>query len=207
MRRLSILFVFLVFPVGSGAMAQPGISVRGNVGAAFLQSPDGLNTVLNSGVNLGIGTAFRMTDGLEIVLEGGYDQFSFNGDTFALFAENVSFGSEVEGGDLNVQNLTLGVRYTFINQSDAHPYFAGGVGVYRPVLERATVSGSDQTLPRRSTVASGYHAAVGSKFIVNDTYSVFIEPRLVMVDTSESELQIDASARYVTVQLGAEVRF
>jgi hypothetical protein len=207
MRRLFVLFVLLVVPLGSSALAQPEVSVRGNVGAAFFQSPDGLNTVLNSGVNLGVGTAVQVTEGLEIVLEGSYDRFSFNGDTFALFAESVSLESEVDGGDFNVQNLTLGVRYTFTNQSDVHPYFAGGVGVYRPVLERATVSESDQMLPRRSTVTNGYHAAIGSEFLVNETYSVFMEPRVVIVDTDGSELQVDTSTRYVTVQLGAEVRF
>lgn len=207
MRRLAILFIFLPFLIASSAVAQPEVSVRGNVGAAFFQSPDGLNTVLNSGVNLGVGASVRMSEGLELVLEGGYDRFTFNGDTFGLLAENLSVGSEVEGGHLNVQNVTMGLRYTFTNRSNAHPYVAGGVGLYRPALEQATVIQSDETLPRRATTTYGYHAAAGSKFLVNETYSFFFEPRLVIVDTAGSELQTDSSTRYVTVRLGMDVRF
>jgi opacity protein-like surface antigen len=207
MRRLAVLFVFLPFLVGSIAVAQPKGSLRGNVGAAFFQSPEVLNTVLNSGVNLGVGAAVRMTEGLEFVLEGSYDRFTFNGDTFGIRAENVSVESDVEGGHLNVQNVTAGLRYTFTNQSDVHPYVAGGVGVYRSVLERITVSQSDQTLPRRTATTNGYHAALGSKFLVNETYNFFFEPRLVIVDTDGSELQTGSSARYVTVRLGVDVRF
>lgn len=202
------MFLFLPCLIASSAVAQSSrVSVRGNVGAAFFQSPEGLNTVLNSGVNLGVGASVRMTEGLALVVEGGYDRFTFNGDTFGLLAENLSVGSEVEGGHLNVQNVTMGLRYTFANGSNAHPYVAGGVGLYRSVLERATVRQSDETLPRRATTTHGYHAAAGSKFLINETYSFFFEPRLVVVDTEGSELQTDSSTRYVTVRLGVDVQF
>lgn len=207
MRRLAVLFVFLPFLVGSSAFAQSEVSVRGNVGAAFFRSPEGLNTVLNSGVDLGVGASVQMAGGLELVLEGNYDRFTFNGDTFGVLVEDLSVGSEVEGGHLNVQNVTVGLRYTLKNQSDAHPYVAGGVGLYRTVLERATVVESDETLPRRATTTRGYHVAAGSKFLVNETYSFFFEPRLVVVDTGGTELQTDSSTRYVTVRLGVEVGF
>lgn len=202
------MFLFLPCLIASSAVAQSSrVSVRGNVGAAFFRSPEGLNTVLNSGVNLGVGASVRMTEGLALVVEGSYDRFTFNGDTFGLLAENLSVGSEVEGGHLNVQNVTMGVRYTFTNGSNAHPYVAGGVGLYRSVLERATVLQSDETLPRRATTARGYHAAAGSKFLINETYSFFFEPRLVVVDTEGSELQTDSATRYVTVRLGVDVQF
>lgn len=199
--------MFIPFVVGSSAVAQSRVSVRGNVGAAFFQSPEGLNTVLNSGVNLGVGASVRVYEGLELVLGGSYDRFTFNGDTFGILAENLSVGSKVEGGHLNVQNVTLGLRYTFTNRSDAHPYVAGGLGLYRSVLERAFVVQSDETLPRRVTTTRGYHAAVGSKFLVTETYSFFFEPRLVIVDTNGTELQTESSTRYVTVRLGVDVRF
>ena len=207
MRRIAVLFVFFPFLIASSAVAQPEVSVRGDVGAAFFQSPEGLNTVLNPGTNLGLGASVHMIRGLELVLQGNYDRFTFNGDTFGILADDLSVGSEVNGGHLNVQNVTVGLRYTLKNQSNAHPYVAGGVGLYRSVLERATVSQNDDTLPRRSTSTSGYHVSAGSEFLINETYSFFFEPRLVMVDTAESELQTETSTRYVTILMGVDVQF
>jgi opacity protein-like surface antigen len=207
MRRIAILFAFLPFLLGSSAVAQPEVSVRGDAGAAFFQSPEGLNTVLNPGTNLGLGASIHMTRGLELVLEGSYDRFTFNGDTFGVLDDDLSVGSEVKGGDLSLQNATVGLRYTLKNQSDAHPYVAGGVGVYRSVLERTTIPESDDTFPRRTATTSGYHVSVGSEFLINETYSFFFEPRLVIVDTEETDLRTQTSTRYVTVLMGVDVQF
>ncbi|PSQ63469.1 MAG: hypothetical protein BRD27_00810 [Bacteroidetes bacterium QH_10_64_19] len=215
MRRIAILFVFFPFLIASSAVAQPEVSVRGDVGAAFFQSPEGLNTVLDPGTNLGLGASVQMTRGLELVLEGSYDQFTFNGDTFGSFTDGLSIGSEVKGGDLKVQNVTVGLRYTLENQSDAHPYIAGGIGLYRSVLERANISQIDQSLPRQTATTKGYHAAIGSRFLINETCSFFFEPRFVIVDAGGSEVQTETpiryvattSTRYVTVLIGVDVRF
>lgn len=207
MRRITILFVFFPFLIASSAVAQPEVSVRGDVGAAFFQSPEGLNTVLNPGTNLGLGASVHMTRGLELVLEGSYDRFTFNGDTFGVLDDDLSVGSEVKGGDLSLQNATVGLRYTLKNQSNAHPYVAGGVGLYRSVLERATIPESDDTFPRRATTTNGYHVSVGSEFLINETYSFFFEPRLVIVDTEETDLETQTSTRYVTVLMGVDVQF
>lgn len=206
MRRTVVLLFFLTFLLGTGVKAQPALSVRGNVGAAFIQSPQGLSDVLNSGVNVGLGTGVQMYKGLEVVLQGSYDRFTLNGDNIALFDENLSIGTEVEGGSLNLLNATLGLRYTLQNPSDARPYVSGGIGIYQTVLEETKIPQSNETLPRRATTRKGYHAAIGSKFRINESYSFFFEPRYVIVDTSESELRTSTSTRYVTVRLGVEVQ-
>lgn len=206
MRRTGVLFVFLAVLLVSSAAAQPAVSVRGNVGAAFFQSPEGLNTILNSGVDLGLGTGIQVYGGLEVVVEGSYDRFTMNEDNIALLNEDLSVGTEVRGGALNVLNATIGLRYTFQNQSDAHPYVAGGAGLYHTVLERAFIPQNNQTLAREATTRRGYHAAIGSKFRINDTYSFFFEPRYVIVDTEDTDLETSTSTRYVTVRLGLDVR-
>ena len=207
MRRIAALFVFVGLLFGTRASAQPAVSVRGNVGAAFFQSPEGLNNVLNSGVDLGLEAGLEVYDGLEVVLQGSYDRFTLNSDNVALLDDNLPVGTSVEGGALNLINGTVGLRYTLKNQSDAHPYVAGGIGLYRTELAEAQMRQGDNVLPERSTRGRGFHLAVGSNFRVDETYGVFFEPRYVVVDTDGSDLQTGTSTRYVTVRLGMEVQF
>lgn len=206
MRRTAALVVFLGLLVSTGVSAQPAVSVRGNVGAAFFQSPDGLNTVLNSGVDLGLGAGVEVYEGLEIVLQGSYDRFTLNGDNVALVNENLSLETTVEGGALNVLNGTIGFRYTLENQSDAHPYVSGGVGLYRTVLAETQIRSNGSIFPERSTRSRGFHGAIGIDFRIDETYSFFFEPRYVVVDTDGSELETNTSTRYITVRLGMDVQ-
>ncbi|WP_263820834.1 outer membrane beta-barrel protein [Salinibacter sp.] len=207
MRRTAALLVFFGLVLSTRVSAQPAVSVRGNVGAAFFQSPEGLNNVLNSGVDLGLGAGLEVYDGLEVVLQGSYDRFTLNSDNVALLDDNLPVGTSVEGGALNLINGTVGLRYTLKSQSDAHPYVAGGIGLYRTELAEAQVRQGDNLLPERSTRGRGFHLAVGSNFRVDETYGVFFEPRYVVVDTDGSDLQTGTSTRYVTVRLGMEVQF
>ncbi len=207
MRRTAILVLLLVFSLGPSAEAQPEVSVRGNMGAAFFQSPEGLNTVLNSGVDLGLGAGVELYKGLEVVLQGSYDRFTLNGDNIALIDEELSVETaRIEGGALNVLNGTIGLRYTLENSSDAHPYVSGGVGVYHSLLERVRVKQREDPLRRRTATRRGYHAAIGSNFRINDTYAFFFEPRYVIIDTEGSGLGTSTSTRYVTVRLGVDVQ-
>lgn len=205
MRRTGIVLVFLAVLFAPSAAAQPEVSVRGNVGAAFFQSPEGLNNVLNSGINLGLGAGVQLYGGLELVLQGGYDRFTLNGDNIALLEQGLNVGSKVEGGDLDVLNGTIGLRYTLETQSDVHPYVSGGVGLYRTVLAETIIHQSDQVLPERRTTGRGFHVAIGSNFRIDDTYAFFFEPRLVVVDTQGSELDTSTPTRYVTFLLGVDV--
>ena len=207
MRRTAALLIVLGLVFSTRVSAQPAVSVRGNVGAAFFQSPEGLNNVLNSGVDLGLEAGLEVYDGLEVVLQGGYDRFTLNSDNVALLDDNLSVGTSVEGGALNLINGTVGLRYTLKNQSDAHPYVAGGIGLYRTELAEARVRQGENVLPERSTRGRGFHLAIGSNFRVDETYGVFFEPRYVVVDTGGSDLQTGDSTRYVTVRLGVEVQF
>ncbi|MCS4032522.1 opacity protein-like surface antigen [Salinibacter ruber] len=207
MRRTAALLIVLGLVFSTRVSAQPAVSVRGNVGAAFFQSPEGLNNILNSGVDLGLEAGLEVYDGLEVVLQGSYDRFTLNSDNVALLDDNLSVGTSVEGGALNLINGTVGLRYTLKNQSDAHPYVAGGIGLYRTELAEARVRQGENVLPERSTRGRGFHLAIGSNFRVNETYGVFFEPRYVVVDTGGSDLQTGDSTRYVTVRLGVEVQF
>ncbi|MCS4040173.1 outer membrane beta-barrel protein [Salinibacter ruber] len=207
MRRTAALLIVLGLVFSTRVSAQPAVSVRGNVGAAFFQSPEGLNNVLNSGVDLGLEAGLEVYEGLEVVLQGSYDRFTLNSDNVALLDDNLSVGTSVEGGALNLINGTVGLRYTLKNQSDAHPYVAGGIGLYRTELAEARVRQGENVLPERSTRGRGFHLAIGSNFRVDETYGVFFEPRYVVVDTGGSDLQTGDSTRYVTVRLGVEVQF
>ena len=205
MRRTAVLFSFLVLLVVSGAVAQPTVSVRGNVGAAFFQSPEGLNNILNSGVDLGLGAGVQLYGGLELVLQGSYDRFTMNGDNVALLSEGLDVRSEIEGGALNVLSGTIGFRYILRNPSDAHPYVSGGIGLYQSVLEEA-FSEEDEIFQRLVATRKGYYMALGTNFRIDDTYAVFFEPRLVIIDTNGSELNTPTSTRYATLLLGLEVQ-
>ncbi|WP_103020160.1 outer membrane beta-barrel protein [Salinibacter altiplanensis] len=207
MRRTAVLLVLFGLVFSTSVSAQPAVSLRGNVGAAFFQSPEGLETVLNSGVDLGVEAGVEVYNGLEVVLQGSYDRFTLNSDNVALLDENLSVGTSVDGGALNVLNGTVGLRYTLKNQSNAHPYVSGGIGLFRTKLAEARVPQSENVLPERSTRNRGFHVAVGSNFRVDETYGVFFEPRYVVINTGDSDLETRTSTRYVTVRLGMDVQF
>jgi len=206
MRRTAFFIVFFVFLLGTSAVAQPSVSLRGNVGAAFFRSPEGLNDVLNPGVDLGAGVGVQLYEGLEVVIQGSYDRFTFNGDNYALASgSNASVQDDVRGGDLNVLNGAIGLRYTLQNRGDANPYVSGGIGRYRTVLERGFVYRTGELLPRFATTRKGYHLAIGSAFQIDETYSFFFEPRYVIVDTASTGISGNTSTRYLTIRLGLEL--
>jgi hypothetical protein len=205
MRRTIFSIVMLACALCTSAAAQPAISLRGNVGAAFFQAPEGLSNVLNSGVNVGMGVGMHVRGGLEVVVEGGYDRFTLNGDTFALLQGSPPSGVRVDGGALNVLNGTLGLRYTLRTRSDVQPYATAGLGLYHTRLESLDVGGGATRYPRLTATRWGYHAAFGARFRINETYRFFFEPRYVSIDTRETELDTSTPTRYVTVRLGIDV--
>lgn len=207
MRRtvLSIVAVALACTLCTSAAAQPAVSVRGNVGAAFFQAPEGLSNVLNSGVDVGVGAGVHVRGGLEVVVQGGYDRFTLNGDTFALLRGDTPSGVRVDGGALNVINGSLGLRYTLRTQGDAQPYATAGLGLYHTRLESLDVGGGATRYPRLSATRWGYHAALGIRFRIDETYRFFFEPRYVSIDTRETELDTSTPTCYVTLRLGIDV--
>jgi len=210
MRRIALLAIALALFAGTRAEAQPDISLRGNVGAAFFQSPEGLNSVLNSGIDLGLGASVRLYGGLELILQGGYDEFTLNENQIAFFEEKLEVGSssKVEGGDLNLLNATVGLRYVFRNEGSAQPYISSGIGIYRTRIARVRAFQDGQSVgqvPERSTSDVGVHFALGVDFRINDSYTFFFEPRYVLVSADEQELEVRTSTRYIPVRLGLEV--
>lgn len=205
MRRTLFSIIVLACVLCTRAVAQPTVSLRGNVGAAFFQAPEGLSTVLNSGVNVGVGAGVHVRGGLEVVVQGGYDRFTLNGDTFALLEGDSPTGVRVDGGALNVLNGSLGLRYTLRTRGDAQPYATAGLGLYHTRLESLAVGGGAARYPGLAATRWGYHAALGGRFRINETYRFFFEPRYVSIDTRETELDTSTPTRYVTVRLGIDV--
>jgi opacity protein-like surface antigen len=196
--RFFALGLFLVL-VGSGtAAAQPTVSLRGNVGASFFRSPDLQSELLNSGTSLGLEAGVRVYQGFSITLGGGYDRFTLNKENVRLFAER--------GGDWSFLSGTVGLRYTYLNNSDAHPYLAAGIGSYRlRSTNRLDASGEglepvgEDAQQRRY----GLHVALGSVFRLDDTYALFFEPRYVFYDLGAG---VGNTVRYFTLRLGVDVR-
>lgn len=210
MRRTVLLVLFVTILASPAVDAQPAVSVRGNIGAAFFQSPRALNSVLNSGVDFGLGAGIRLHGGLELEVQGSFDRFTLNGDNVALFSRNLRVGpsSRVHGGDYNFLNASVGFRYVYRNGSNAHPYLSAGVGIYRSAITKTKIYQSGrlvQTSPRRSTTDTGFHLAMGIDFQIDDTYTFFFEPRYVVVGTKDDELGIGTSTRYIPVRLGIDV--
>lgn len=210
MRRIVLFAIVLTLLAGTRAEAQPEVSVRGNVGASFFQSPEGLSSVLNSGIDLGVGTSVQIYRGLELVLEGGYSRFTLNEDNVALSEENLEVGasSTIEGGDLSLLHATVGARYVFRSQGDAQPYVSSGVGLYRTRITELRASQNGERVgqnPERTSNSPGVHFALGVDFRVNETYDFFFEPQYVVVYADDQELRIGRSTHYIPVRLGIDV--
>lgn len=199
--RSVVLACLLAGSCTLGAMAQPTVSVRGNVGASFFQSPDVLSEMLHSGVDLGLETGVRVYRGLEITVHGGYDQFTLNEQTARLYAGPIFVG------DYEFLSGSLGLRYTYVNDSDAHPYVSTGVGIYRLTsANRKKFEEGDfvEPQPQLSATDWGMHLAIGALFRLDERYAVFFEPRYIFYDPSQG---LGSSLRYFTLRLGVDVQF
>jgi opacity protein-like surface antigen len=146
----------------------------------------------------------RVYRGLSVTVHGGYDQFTLNKENLRLVSQ--SFSQGISQGNLSFLSGSLGLRYTYLNNSDAHPYVTTGIGIYRltnsnrKTVERGEVVGErdDQTFTEM-----GMHLAIGSIFRLNDTYAVFFEPRYVFYDVQE---ELTGTLRYFTLRLGMDVQ-
>jgi len=197
--RVPVLALLIAVVGGTGVMAQSTVSVRGNVGASFFRSPQGLSDVLHSGTDLSLGVGTRVYRGLAVTIQGGYDQFTLDEGTARLF-------TRIEAGDLSFVSGALGVRYTYLNDSDAHPYVATGIGVYRLSSSNRRVFEEGNLITRQSKrtfTEMGAHFAVGSLFRLDDTFAVFFEPRYVFYNVDE---KWNGTLRYFTLRLGVDVQ-
>lgn len=210
MRRAVVLIVFLPFLFGLPAEAQSTFSVRGNVGATFFQSPEDLNTLLNSGANLGVGASVHLYQGFELLAEGNYDQFTLNGENLALLGSDLQLGpTRVQGGDYKFMSASLGLRYVFQNETNAQPYALGGVGFYRTTITKRKIFENGNLLQereKRTMTSPGFHFAMGVDFQINDTYTFFFEPRYVIVESNDRDFGVGMQARYIPVRIGLDVR-
>lgn len=194
---LVLFAAVFAFGGASQAVAQT-VTVRGNVGATFFRSPDATKRILHSGSGLGIETSLRVTRGLSLTLEGTYSGFSLNEENARLYSQ--------DGGDVSVLGGALGLRYTLVNSTDAHPYLALGGGIYRlRNTNRKQVTGNDTLAPTNESsqsIEEGLHLGLGSSFRIDETYAIFVEPRYVFYDVSQG---IGGTVRYFTLRLGMDV--
>jgi opacity protein-like surface antigen len=197
-RGCSLALLLILGSVGV-AVAQPTFSVRGNVGASFFRSPDATSSVLNSGTNLGLETELRLYRGFGLTVGVSYDTFTLNEENAQIYARG--------GGDLSFLGGMLGLRYTFVNDSDAHPYVTLGGGMYRALVsDRKEITDEGELVDAAddiSTRQEGIHIAAGARFRLDDTYAVFGEPRFTFFDVDRG---LDNSLRYFTLRLGVDVQ-
>jgi len=196
---LSLLLLIVGGVVGHAA-AQPAVSVRGNVGASFFRGPDLTQQLLHSGANVGAEVDLHVGGGFAVTLGGMYDGFTLNEENARLRQRG--------GSDVSFVGGSLGIRYTFRNRTDAHPYLALGGGLYqRRITNRKQYDSQAQALmsveERETSFEEGVHLGLGSLFRVDDTYAVFVEPRYTFFNVSEG---VGEANRYFTVRLGMDVR-
>lgn len=194
-----LLLVLLVGTAGS-AVAQPSVSVRGNVGASFFRGPDLTQQLLHSGANVGAEVDLHLGGGVAVTVGGAYDGFTLNEENARLRRRG--------GSDISFVGGSLGMRYTFRNRTDAHPYITLGGGFYQlRSTDRKRYDDAQDALvsveDRRTSLEEGAHLGLGSLFRLDDTYAVFLEPRYTFFNVSEG---LGDAGRYFTVRLGMDVR-
>jgi len=198
--RTAALALLLVVGTAGVAGAQPTLSVRGNVGASFFQSPETTSLILNSGTNLGVEAEVRVYRGLGLTFGAAYDGFTFNEENARLYSRS--------GGDLSFLGGSVGLRYTFLNATDAHPYVAVGGGFYRGrVTDRKQVTSEGELVDAGGETGFTEETAylgIGSLFRLDDTYAVFAEPRYTFFDLGSG---LTGELRYFSLRLGVDVQF
>lgn len=190
----AVVGLLLICTLEHSALAQPTVSVRTNVGAAFFRAPEVSSELLNSGINFGVEGDLFVYRGFSVTLSGGYAKFTLNEENARLY--------NLRTGDLSVLNGALGLRYTYANESDAHPYVTAGFGLYR--LRSTNVRDVQDgelvnTQEEGTALDEGVHLAAGSSFRIDDTYAVFFEPRYVFYDVGR---RLTGTVRYLTLRLG-----
>jgi hypothetical protein len=196
---ISGVLLILVGMVGSAA-AQPAVSVRGNVGASFFRGPDLTQQILHSGANVGVEVDLHVGGGFAVTLGGMYDGFTLNEENARLRGRG--------GSDVSFVGGSLGIRYTFRNRTDAHPYVTLGGGLYqRRSTNRKQYDSEENALvsagQREVAFGEGVHLGLGSLFRLDDTYAVFVEPRYTFFDVSEG---VGDATRYFALRLGMDMR-
>ncbi|MFP4227561.1 MAG: outer membrane protein [Salinivenus sp.] len=206
--RSALLVCLIGLGMSVGAVAQPTVSLRGNVGASFFQSPTVEENLLNSGTDLGLGVDVRVYRGLSVSLQGGYNQFTLNQEN-----ARIQIRGPLQAGDISLVNVSVGTRYTYENDSDASPYALVGIGLYRGQQTDAEVfgeQGEGGTTESKMSTERGYYVGLGSNFQLNDTYSVFVEPRFTFLQKQSGSFLISPSGtetpRFFTLRLGLDVR-
>lgn len=208
-RRYATGLLLLLMGLGwaGSASAQPTVSLRGNVGASFLRSPELERQIFNSGVDAGLAMDVEVYRGFSVTVHGAYDQFTLNRET----AQRIG-GGTVQIGDLSFLSGSIGLRYTFENDSDAQPYVGAGAGLYqvRQTDQETFGSGGTGTAVAQSTVREGFHVVAGANFRLDDTYAVFFEPRYVFVTPGPGGFLLtdrgDQDPRYFTLRIGLDVQ-
>lgn len=198
-RTLTILLLlFMLIGMASSAAAQPNVSVRGNVGASFFRGPDLTQRTLHSGANVGAAADLYLGGGVALTVAGTYDSFTLNEEGARIRKRG--------GGDRSFVGGSLGLRYTFRNRTDAHPYVTLGGGLYRmrSTNQKRYNSGILESVDEeQAAIEEGVHLGLGSLFRLDDTYAVFVEPRYTFFNVSEG---LGDAERYFTVRLGMDVR-
>lgn len=192
--RQAILFVVVFAFSGLGTATAQTVSIQGNVGATFFRSPEPIKKILHSGSNLGLGANLHVTRGLSLTLEGTYNSFALNEDNARIYSRN--------GADQSFLGAAAGLRYTFVNGSDAHPYVAFGGGLYQLRTSNHQEIGNGRgDAVTEDEVQEGIHLALGTQFRLNETYALFLEPRYVFFDAGTG---LGSATRYFTLQLGLD---
>jgi len=213
---------------------QPDLRVRGYAGASWFRSPDRQGSVLDPGVDLGLGVGWDVYRGAEITLEGAFAHFAGNENELGLSLAGQFPGPslDVTGGDVFAWTAAAGLRYTFRNPSAAHPYVAAALtySAYRAqsaevLIDRGDAGQIRRRVPRSDLAAFGYQAAIGVSFQVSRRMAVFVEPRLSIVRTQDDRFVLqceepdcqdsapigiltrsDQSTVFVPVRLGVRFR-
>jgi opacity protein-like surface antigen len=171
----------------------PILNVRGHAAASWFQSPNGQGALVDPGFELGLGTGWEVWNGLEVTLEGTFSRYAGNENELVLNLANLFPGEALRsaGGDVETWAGAVGLRYTYVGESPAHPYVAAAVGYYAYSAQRADVfqaTDGGEVLIRRAPAADltayGYQLAIGVSFQLSDRYAFFVEPRLVVARTS-----------------------
>lgn len=193
-RQFAVLAAVLMLFAGAAAARDEGHKWSANVGAGFSPLIGALDKRLDNGWHITFGAGYRVTGHFTI---GGQVMYNGLGVSRGVLTE---FG--VPDGNAHLWALTAEPRLSFAPHHHFSPYFIGGVGYYRRVVEftRPTIAAvtvfdpfffgffpvlipADQVLGRITRDGVGGSAGLGFEVGVRGGVKFFTEARFHYADT------------------------
>jgi opacity protein-like surface antigen len=191
----AILILMMAVLAMSGivlAQEKPKITYYVSAGIAVPSAPDEFSDYWRTGLNIGGGVGFPISNNVQLVPTLSYSNCGFDVDRFLLDSGVGDFGYDINGGDASLTTLNADFRFSFNTaQGKVVPYVVGGAGIFWLSIDDALLSYQGYTIRvnGESETKVGIDFGAGIDFSAGPRTNISIGGRLVVGFTEGDNTQ------------------